>query len=354
MGDSRYSRNEALFGAEGQRKIRDSSVAIVGLGGLGAPIGQQLAYLGVSDFALIDFDEVTPSSLNRLIGGVPADAEASVAKVEVVRRTIIAINPDATVRTVARELSAPESLLALERANLVFGCLDRDTQRLALTEIVCRLAKPYIDCASDTSGAGEELWYGGRVIVCDGSRCPVCLDELHQRAMARERIQPADRAAHARIYGVGRDALQGTGPSVVSINGVVASLAVTEFMAAVTGLRAPIGRLTYRGDLGIVTKSQEPGAPGCYYCQGLWGKGLQVAACRRRAPRTGTKTSVPSAASRTVAATPCICTGTTKGCRWMARVDLCARRRTSCGSRRKRRRSSRRRSSGPQRRGRCL
>ena len=56
----------------------------------------------------------------------------------------------------------------------------------------------------------------------------------------------------------------------MSVNGVVASLAVIEFMVHVTELREPMRQLTYRGDLGVVTKSLDQPEDGCYYCQGLW------------------------------------------------------------------------------------
>ncbi len=61
---------------------------------------------------------------------------------------------------------------------------------------------------------------------------------------------------------------------MVSINGVVASLAVTEFMAMVTGLREPVAQLTYRADIGIVRKSIDQAEAGCFYCAGLWGSAL--------------------------------------------------------------------------------
>ena len=57
------------------------------------------------------------------------------------------------------------------------------------------------------------------------------------------------RAADDKIYGIERNALNDGGPSVISVNGVVASLAVTEFMAWRTGIRAPVGYLNYRGDM---------------------------------------------------------------------------------------------------------
>ena len=69
------------------------------------------------------------------------------------------------------------------------------------------------------------------------------------------------------------DLLDVAGPSVVSINGVVASLAVTEFMLRVTGIREPNRLLTYHGRTGKVTVSTDEPVPDCYYCKGLWGTG---------------------------------------------------------------------------------
>jgi len=89
-------------------------------------------------------------------------------------------------------------------------------------------------------------------------------------------LNPDQREADRRIYGVDRNTLAGTGPAVVSINGVVASLAVTEFMVLVTGLRKPVGQLTYRADLGVVRASLDLPSPGCYYCAGLRGSSTET------------------------------------------------------------------------------
>jgi molybdopterin-synthase adenylyltransferase len=268
----RYSRNEALFGAEGQAKIAETKVAIVGLGGLGSHVAQQLAYLGVADYALVDFDTVTDSGLNRLVGAVDADVPAETKKIAAAERTIKAVKPDAVVVCVDGRLAEGATEPAVARADVVVGCLDRDLHRLELTELCARYAKPYFDLATDTADEGEDLVYGGRVVFCDGSRCLVCLPELlNQDEIARHRMSPDQRDADRRIYGVERDALAGTGPAVVSLNGVVASLGVTEFMVHVTGLREPASQLIYRGERGIVTKSVDQAEPGCYYCTRLWG-----------------------------------------------------------------------------------
>jgi molybdopterin/thiamine biosynthesis adenylyltransferase len=275
VGGQRYSRNEALFGVAGQARISATKVVVVGLGGLGSHVVQQLAYLGVADYALVDFDVVTDSSLNRLVGAVEADIAAETPKVVVAERTVKGIKPEATVATIDGKVTGAAAEEAVARADVVFGCLDRDLHRLELTELCARFAKPYFDLASDTVGESDNLIYGGRVVFCDGTRCLVCLPELlDQEQIARDRMDPDQRDADRHIYGVDRDTLAGTGPAVVSVNGVVASLAVTEFKVYVTGLREPAAQLTYRGDRGTVNRSSDQPDSNCYYCSGLWASSL--------------------------------------------------------------------------------
>src|SRR5262249_54716041 len=115
---------------------------------------------------------------------------------------------------------------------------------------------PYFDVASDVV---DRTSYGGRVCICwNGDGCLYCMCELDQDAVRRYLQSKAERENDDAIYGVRRDALGGTGPSVVSLNGVVASLATTEFMAAVTGLRDPRRLLIYKAHTGVVTSSLDP------------------------------------------------------------------------------------------------
>ena len=271
LDESRYSRNIALFGPEGQKKIASRKVLIVGLGGLGSHLAQQLAYLGVVDFGLVDDDVVTSSSLNRLIGGVEFDVVAETPKVTVAKRLIVQIQPTANVGAVDRKVADERVPALVARADIVFGCVDRDLPRLQLTELCTRHAKPYFDLASDTGGEGADAWFGGRVVFCDGTRCLSCLDLLDQEQMARDSMSPEQREADDEIYGIDRKMFDQSGPAVVSVNGAVASLAVTEFMAVVTGIRHPVAHLVYRGDLAQLTKSIDPPREGCWYCTQLWG-----------------------------------------------------------------------------------
>jgi molybdopterin-synthase adenylyltransferase len=265
----RYSRNLGLLGVAGQDRIETISVAIVGFGGLGSHVAQQLAYLGCRRLLVLDPDVVDESNLNRLIGAGPQDVRAR--KVDVATRLIHDISPNAEVAALAHAVNTQGSIEALAAVDCVFGCIDNDEARLELTEISSAHQIPYFDLASDTGGEGEPIWIGGRVFVSiHGERCLSCAGELDQRALALSAMTGELRDADARIYGVPRTELGQTGPMVVSINGVVASLAVTEFTVWVAGIRPPKGHLVYRGDLGTVTSRIENRTTTCYYCDTLW------------------------------------------------------------------------------------
>jgi molybdopterin/thiamine biosynthesis adenylyltransferase len=268
--DERYARHMALFGARGQDQIAATSAAIVGLGGLGCHVAQQLAYLGVVDFVLVDADRVSTSNLNRLVGAGPADVGAP--KVNAASRTIQAIQPDAKLDAVAATFATDAPSSELARADVLFGCVDDDVARLDLVRHASMQALAYVDLATDVTPAGE---FGGRVVFAkDGERCLSCLGELDQHALARAQMTDEQRAADDKIYGIERNVLNDGGPAVVSVNGVVASLAVTEFMAWRTGLREPVGYLNYRGDRGTVGRRADPERAYCHYCMTLWGTGV--------------------------------------------------------------------------------
>lgn len=270
--EGRYARHIGLFGAHGQDLIGSTRVAIIGLGGLGSHLAQQLAYLGVSRFLLLDADEVSESNLNRLIGAGTHDV--GTRKVNIAARMITRIQPQATIDAQPRWLAEGTEAAGLADVDAIFGCVDEDPVRLDILRFASAHAIAYVDLASDVTEEGQ---FGGRIVFAkDGERCLSCLGELDQHAIARARMSGEQRAADDQIYGIDRAALADGGPSVVSVNGVVASLAVTEFMCWRTGLRDPAGFLTYRGDLGTVSRRAEGGRPPCVYCTDGWGSARQT------------------------------------------------------------------------------
>ena len=106
--------------------------------------------------------------------------------------------------------------------------------------------------------------------------CLICFKEIDVLGIQQELAGALARRDRETIYGLPKNELDEKGPSVVSINGVVASLAVTEFLVAVTGVRSkPRRLLTYRANLGIVTQGKTPSTADCYYCTEIRGIGLR-------------------------------------------------------------------------------
>ena len=221
MDTDRFDRQMLLFGREGQEKISASRVAIVGLGGTGSHVAQQLAYLGVRNLALVDADKVTKSNLNRLIGASERDATDASLKVEVATRTIRGIEPCAEITAVPDSFVSEDGGAALTKSQIIFGCVDRDGARLLLTEFACAYNRPYFDLATDTqqdtakeSASAAGLWSGR-----PGTDALYCyLDLLDPGNVQRDLTSPERQAEEDAIYGVRRDALdQSRGPSVVVV-----------------------------------------------------------------------------------------------------------------------------------------
>lgn len=267
---SRFSRNEALFGALGQQKLRSTYVAVVGAGGIGTHVVQQLALLGVGGLALIDHESIEISNLNRYVGTTPHAVGRS--KVDVARGLAHSIDPKLRIDMVEGPVWGAAAVRLISQATHVFGCVDSDGARCVLNEITSAYAIPFIDCATDVATSGG-LAYGGRVFVnWTGTGCLVCMGIVDPFQAATELEGAVSRVDRTRIYGIASTDLNQFGPSVVSINGVVASLAATEFMVGVTGLRAPIRLIQYYGHLARTTVSHDEPASDCFYCQGIRGR----------------------------------------------------------------------------------
>jgi hypothetical protein len=269
--DDRFDRNERLFGKEGQAAIRAARVTLVGAGGLGTHVAQQLTLLGVGELTPVDHEELSKSNRNRYIGAWATDPIPGSLKVDLIVRLVSLTDPTIKVTPINCVFPSLEALEAVKSADYVFGCFDGDGPRFVLNEACIAYDKPLFDLASDVPEPG---CYGGRVtVVMRKGGCLHCRGVLDARDVRRY-LSPSEALENEDAeYGIRRNALGEAGPSVVSINGVVASLAMTEFMVAVTGLREPVRHLEYRGHLGTVSKRTDDPSVNCYLCQGLRGVG---------------------------------------------------------------------------------
>lgn len=273
MTDERYSRQVAAFDVEGQRKIEEARVGIVGLGGLGSHVAQGLSYLGVRSIVLVDDDHVDTSNLNRLVGARPLDATEMAPKVDVAKRHITFINPGADVQKVHQNLLSRGALEALKACSVIFGCVDHDAPRLVLSEFAAAYELTLVDSATEINVSGQQIVdLGGRVVVAHAHDfCLDCAQEIDMATAKEELFSPPTRELRRKLgYGAGQDV---PAPAVVSLNGVVANLAVTEFLMMITGIRAPYRHLVYHGLRGRVNVRTAERRRDCYICGYVAGKG---------------------------------------------------------------------------------
>ncbi|MBK8977120.1 MAG: ThiF family adenylyltransferase [Planctomycetes bacterium] len=262
----RFERQRRFFGAEGQDRLRSTRVLIVGAGGLGSHIVQQLAYLGAGQLIVVDPDVLDETNRNRLVGAWTSDPLGK-PKVAIAHRLVAAIDPG--IEIVAHQCDLRDAVVEQEirNADWIFGCVDNDGARLLLTQRCAEARRPYVDLATEIYVSENQTDWGGRVCVAmSGRGCLYCLGLLSQEDIQTSLADDAERRDRKAIYGIEAGALQGSGPAVVYLNGIIASLGVAEFAAAATGLRAARPHLEYRGTFGLVSARVDPPEPGCPYC----------------------------------------------------------------------------------------
>lgn len=269
--EDRNERQILFLGAEGQEKIKKAHVGIVGLGGLGSHIAQGLAFLGVEKFVLIDDDKVSLTNLNRLIGASLEDAQKGELKTIVSERMIHKINPNADIYAIPKNLRSKEALDSLISSDIIFGCVDQDGPRLILMELVASYKKTYIDLATEIIVEDKQIKdFGGRVVISrPGDFCLDCSNQL-DKEIAKQELEAKSvqelRKAHG--YGLGEEM---PSPAVVSLNGVIANLAITEFLFMIAEIRKPFRHITYYGLRGTVNTREDSRRSDCYTCGYLVG-----------------------------------------------------------------------------------
>jgi sulfur-carrier protein adenylyltransferase/sulfurtransferase len=143
----RYSRHTLLpeVGVEGQLKMLDAKVLLLGAGGLGAPTALYLAAAGIGTLGLVDDDVVDASNLQRQV--IHDTERIGVPKTESARRTIEALNPDVGVIEHRTRLDASNILEILEPYDVIVDGADNFPTRYLLNDASVRLRKPVVSAS---------------------------------------------------------------------------------------------------------------------------------------------------------------------------------------------------------------
>lgn len=216
----RYSRHLLLpeVGAQGQQKLLQSRVALIGAGGLGAPAGLYLTAAGVGSLTLIDDDRVEKSNLQRQV--LHTDARVGVAKTESARIALNALNPGVRIRTIAQRLRASNVEDLIRDHDVVIDGADNFPTRYLLDAACRRLKIPLV--------YGAVHRFTGQVSVFDARAA----DSPCYRCLFPEPPAAADapNCAEAGVLGV--------------LPGIIGLLQTNEAIKLLLGIGRPlIGRL---------------------------------------------------------------------------------------------------------------
>lgn len=233
----RYQR-QSFLGTDGQGKIERAKVGVIGLGGGGSHIVQQLAHIGFQDYVLYDPQTVEDTNLNRLVGAVLKDVGKE--KRFVSYRLIKGLQPKAKILTIRdRWQNKPAPLVFCD---FVFGCVDTFQERDEIETFCRRNLILYLDIGMDVHVVeSDSPRMAGQVILsAPGKPCMKCLGFITPERLADE----------AAKYGAA-----GPRPQVVWPNGILASAAVGLAVNALTkwtGKTAAPHYLSYDGNLGLL------------------------------------------------------------------------------------------------------
>ena len=191
----RYSRHILLpqIGYEGQQKLVEGHVLIIGAGGLGAPAALYLAAGGVGRLTICDFDAVDLTNLQRQI--IHTTQSVGLNKAISAQQALAAINPEVTVQTIDRRMDAEGLMRLAVDADVVIDCSDNFETRYALNQVCVTLRKPLV--------SGAAIGFEGQVTVFDhrndDSPCYHC---LFPDMGAEEAMRCAENGVFAPLVGM--------------------------------------------------------------------------------------------------------------------------------------------------------
>lgn len=185
--ENQFSRTELIIGKEKVEILKKAKVAVFGIGGVGSYVVEGLARAGISNFILVDNDDVSISNINRQI--IALHSTVGNAKVEVAKTRILEINPDAKVE-IYKEFFMPDSKGILDESiDYIVDSIDTVTAKLELIERANKLNIPIISCM----GTGNKL-DPTRFEITDISKTSVCplakvmRKELKQRGIKKLKV----------------------------------------------------------------------------------------------------------------------------------------------------------------------
>ena len=218
----RYSRQIVLdeIGFEGQQKLKNSIVTVVGIGGLGSPITQQLVAMGIGRIRIIDRDVVEISNLHRQV--LYGDDDIGLSKAEAAYYRLKKINPQVNIEPLTLSINDDTVDKVVTGSDVVVDGLDSVSARYIINRACVRLKVPYIF---------------GSAIVTTGSATTI----IPNKTACLECFQPSLKDEEMPKCGT-----EGVHPSILT---TISSVQVSETIRIITGKEPNLANKLFLADI---------------------------------------------------------------------------------------------------------
>lgn len=232
-----FDRQVRAFGNEIQHVFKNLHVGIVGLGGTGSPIAEQLCRLGIGHLSLFDGDTLDATNVNRVYGSTISDEHRH--KVQIAKERLDNVGLGTRIDAYPEHITVEATARALRDCDIVFGCTDKELPRAILTQLALRYTIPVFDLGvlvSSHQGVISGV-YGRVTTLMAGEACLFCRGRISAEAIRVEALSEADRESQV-LDGYAPE-LRDPAPAVIAFTSATASAAVCEMLHRLTGFMGP-------------------------------------------------------------------------------------------------------------------
>lgn len=262
-----FDRQIRAFGDAGQRVLGQLRVGVVGAGGTGSALFEQLVRLGVGEIVIIDPDVINDDGSNVTRVYTATMADIGRPKVDLAKRHASEIGLGTKVTPIRGTINDEATARRLTDCDFVFGCTDDNRGRVTLGRLATWYLIPVIDMGVKLTSAGGTLrGIDGRVTVIEPGRgCLQCRGRINDQALHAE-VLTADERGTRVAEGYAAE-LGEPDPAVIAYTTAVASLAVNELFHRLFGLDAepPSGELVVQFHRRQIRRNSRHGSP-AHWC----------------------------------------------------------------------------------------
>ena len=262
-----FDRQARAFTSALQPILKRLHVGIVGVGGTGSAVCEQLIRLGIGKLTIIDCGLFEKSNVNRVYGSTVFDE--NLPKVNIITRLAATVGLGTQVKCVKGHLSFYSITQQLLDCDIIFGCTDDEWGRSILNRLALRYYLPVFDTGvSIDTEDNKILGIQGRVTtLLPGAACLMCRKRISADRIRAEAITATNPEEAIRLKKEGYLVkIDDPAPSVISFTTPIASTAISEFLHRLTGFQGTDRETTeiiYFFDQNRIRTNSTPPSPHC-------------------------------------------------------------------------------------------